>query len=61
MNDDIVYIKGARYINGVNIDADIIAAEPIIIRREIYDPVNDGSLGAPQYAEGSTNKDGSPF
>lgn len=61
MNDDIVYIKGARYINGVNIDADIMAAEPVIIRRQITDPVNDGSLGEPQYARDSTNKDGSPF
>lgn len=61
MNDDIVYIKGPRYIDGINIDADILAAEPVVYRRQISDPVNDGSLGEPQYAPGSTNKDGSPF
>ena len=58
---DIEYLKGPRYIDGVNIDADIIAAEPKVLKREITDPVNDGSLGEPAYAPGSLNKDGSPL
>lgn len=55
------YITGPRYINGVNIDADIIASEPVVTRRQINDPVNDGSLGRPSYVAGSRNKDGSDF
>jgi len=54
-------LLGPRYIDGVNIDADIIAAHPKIFRREITDPVNDGSLGNPTYAPDSMNKDGSPM
>ena len=61
MNDDIQYLKGPRYIDGVNIDADIIAAPPKVIVRQIDDPVNDGSLGEPAYAPGSRNLDGSPL
>ena len=61
MNDDIQYLKGPRYIDGVNIDADIIAAHPKVIVRQIDDPVNDGSLGEPAYAPGSKNLDGSPL
>ena len=61
MNPEIEYLDGPRYIDGINIDADIVAAHPVITRREIADPVNDGSLGTPTYAPGSTNKDGSPF
>lgn len=59
--DDIQYLKGPRYINGVNIDADILADEPVVTVRQIDDPVNDGSLGNPTYAPGSMNKDGSPL
>lgn len=59
--DEILYTAGPRYIDGVNIDADIIAAHPEVIIKQVYEPVNDGSLGAPQYAPGSTNKDGSSF
>ena len=61
MMDDIQYLKGPRYIDGVNIDADIIAAEPKVTVRQIDDPVNDGSLGNPTYAPGSVNKDGTPL
>ena len=61
MNEDIQYSKGPRYIDGINIDADIIAGEPIVSRRQISDPVNDGSLGKPTYAPGSLNKDGTPL
>ena len=60
MNDP-VYTKGPRYIDGVNIDADIVASHPKIKTRQITDPVNDGSLGRPTYAPGSRNKDGSQF
>ena len=61
MNDEVQYLKGPRYIDGVNIDADIIAAHPKVIVRQIDDPVNDGSLGEPAYAPGSRNLDGSPL
>ena len=59
--DEIVYTTGPRYIDGVNIDADIIAGHPAVVEKQVYESVNDGSLGTPQYALGSTNKDGSPF
>lgn len=55
------YLTGHRYVNGVNLDADIISAQPIIHRRQVTDPVNDGSLGEPAYVPTSTNKDGSLF
>jgi hypothetical protein len=55
------YLTGPRYIDGVNIDADIIAAQPVVHKRQITDPVNDGSLGKPAYVSGSKNKDGSEF
>lgn len=58
---EIEYLDGPRYIDGINIDADIIAAHPDITIRQVSDPVNDGSLGVPTYVPGSTNKDGSPF
>ena len=61
MNDEVQYLKGPRYIDGVNIDADIIAAHPKVIVRQIDDPVNNGSLGEPAYAPGSRNLDGSPL
>ena len=61
MNDNVQYLKGPRYIDGVNIDADIVAAHPKVIVRQIDDPVNDGSLGKPAYAPGSQNLDGSPL
>lgn len=61
MINEIEYLNGPRYIDGVNIDADIISAHPEITVRQVSDPVNDGSLGAPTYAPGSTNKDGSSF
>lgn len=61
MNKEIEYLDGPRYINGINIDIDIAAGHPEITLRQINDPVNDGSLGKPAYASGSTNKDGSLF
>lgn len=61
MMDEIQYLKGPRFVNGVNLDADILADHPKTVVRQITDPVNDGSLGAPAYAEGSRNKDGTPL
>lgn len=61
MNEDIQYLKGPRIIDGVNIDADIRASHPVVQRRDIADPVNDGSLGKPAYVPGSKNKDGGSF
>lgn len=61
MNEDVQYLSGPRIVNGVNLDADILASHPTVQRRDIADPVNDGSLGKPAYAPGSQNKDGSPF
>jgi hypothetical protein len=56
------YIKGPRILeDGTNLDADIIAYEPVIQRRNITDPVSDGSLGAPGYQPGQKNRDGSPL
>ena len=43
MNEDIQYLKGPRIIDGVNIDADIRASHPVVQRRDIADPVNDGA------------------
>jgi hypothetical protein len=45
--------------DGTNFDADIIAVHPIILNREITDPVSDGSLGEGGYAKGQKNRDGS--
>jgi hypothetical protein len=42
-------------------DADIIATHPIVSRRQITDPVSDGSLGEPGYEPGQFNQDGSPL
>tara|TARA_B100001094_G_C18183828_1_gene802519 strand:+ start:556 stop:741 length:186 start_codon:yes stop_codon:yes gene_type:complete len=61
MSDEVLYVKGPRYLDGVNLDADIISAEPKIIRRQASDPVNDGSLGKPAYVPGSKNLDGTPL
>ena len=58
---DIEYKKGPRYVDGVNIDASVEASHPTIYKRQVTDPVNDGSLGKPSYVDGSTNKDGTSF
>lgn len=57
--DDIKFVKGPRYLDGVNLDSDIIATDPKIQHRSITDPVSDGSLGKYGYAEGQKNRDGS--
>jgi hypothetical protein len=61
MSDEVLYVKGPRYLDGVNLDAGIISAEPKTTRRQISDPVNDGSLGKPTYVPGSENLDGTPL
>ncbi|MFZ9315650.1 MAG: hypothetical protein ACO24P_02105 [Candidatus Nanopelagicaceae bacterium] len=55
------YYTGPRFVDGVNIDADIISAQPVIQRRNVTESVNDGSLGIPAYVSTSMNKDGSDF
>lgn len=55
---DVVYSTGPRYIDGVNIDADVNAA--IIVNQvklDITDPVT--GLGGLGYEPGQKNKDGS--
>lgn len=59
MTEDIKYTNGPRYIDGVNMDADIVAVHPKIQYRSIDSPVSDGSLGKQGYAEGQKNLDGS--
>lgn len=56
--DDILYTTGPRFVNDVNLDADIIAVHPKIAYRNITDPVSDGSLGDYGYALGQKNLDG---
>ena len=58
---DIEYTKGPRYIDGINIDASVQASHPNVHKRQVADPVNDGSLGKPAYVAGSTNRDGTSF
>lgn len=61
MNEDIQYIDGPRILDGINLDADILAAKPSVRVRNVADPVNNGSLGKPAYVAGAQNKDGTPF
>jgi hypothetical protein len=56
---EITYTVGPRILpDGTNLDADIVAAHPKVSRRQITDPVSDGSLGEPGYEPGQHNKDG---
>lgn len=55
--DDITYTTGPRYIDGVNIDADIDASFPVEATRDIADPVT--GLDGIGYEPGQKNKDGS--
>jgi hypothetical protein len=56
---EVKYLTGPRYLDdGTNLDADIIAVHPIISRRDIADPVSDGSLGEPAYEPSQKNADG---
>jgi hypothetical protein len=57
---EFTYSNGPRILeDGTNLDADIIAVHPTILRRQISDPVSDGSLGEGGYAKGQKNLDGS--
>ena len=57
--NEVQYSVGHRILpDGTNMDSDISATHPIIYRRQITDPVSDGSLGEPGYEPGQTNLDG---
>lgn len=59
---EVEYKVGPRILeDGTNLDADIVAVHPVTQRRQIADPVSDGSLGEPGYEPGQHNKDGSPL
>ena len=53
----VEYTKGPRYIDGVNIDADVAADFPKVTEQEISDPVT--GLKGKGYEPGQKNKDGS--
>lgn len=53
----VEYTKGPRYIDGVNIDADVAADFPRVTEREISDPVT--GLTSYGYEPGQKNRDGS--
>lgn len=57
--DEVQYIKGPRILDdGTNLDADIIAVHPVIVNRQIDNPVSDGSLGEAGYEPSQRNADG---
>lgn len=57
---DITYSVGPRYIDGVNIDADVDASIATKVEeRAIDDPVT--GLGGLGYEPGQENRDGSPL
>ena len=57
---EITYTTGPRYIDGINIDADVNASHPTKQQeREIADPVTD--LNGRGYEPGQQNKDGTPL
>lgn len=57
--DEFTHYVGPRILeDGTNLDRDIISAIPVIQRRQITDPVSDGSLGSPGYEPGQLNRDG---
>jgi len=57
---EVQYITGPRILpDGTNLDVDLKAVHPVVTRRQITNPVSDGSLGEPGYEPGQHNKDGS--
>ena len=56
---EITYSIGPRYIDGVNIDADVDASIPKTTELEISDPVT--GLTGEGYEPNQTNKDGLPL
>lgn len=56
---EFTYTTGPRILeDGTNLDADFQGGHPVIYRRQITDPVSDGSLGPPGYEPGQKNLDG---
>lgn len=55
--DDVTFTIGPRFIDGVNIDADVDASFPVEVERDIVDPVT--GLKGLGYEPGQKNKDGS--
>ena len=53
---DVSYTTGPRYVNGVNIDADVVASMPVETEIGIADPVTD--LKGRGYEPGQKNLDG---
>lgn len=53
---DVSYTTGPRYIDGVNIDADVDASIPVVTEIDIADPVTD--LKGRGYEPGQKNLDG---
>ena len=57
---EVTYTTGPRFIDGVNIDADVDASFPTKEQeRDIADPVTD--LDGTGYEPGQLNKDGTPL
>jgi len=55
---EVTYSVGPRYIDGVNIDADVDASIPVVIAdQEVSDPVT--GIAGEGYEPGQKNKDGS--
>lgn len=62
MTQEFVYTVGPRILeDGTNLDADFKGGHPVVYRRQITDPVSDGSLGEPGYKPGQLNKDSTPL
>ena len=57
---DITYSNGPRYIDGVNIDADVDASFPSSVQERAVDEPVTGFKGK-GYEPGQENKDGSPL
>ena len=57
---EITYTTGPRYIDGVNIDADVNASIPT---KEVETPIQDPvtGLAGRGYQPGQQNKDGTPL
>ena len=53
---NITYSIGPRYIDGINIDADVDASIPVTVEVDIADPVT--GLKGEGYEPGQKNKDG---
>ena len=54
---EVIYSKGPRYIDGVNIDADVDAGFAKVDERDIAEPVTD--YKGRGYEPGQKNLDGS--